>query len=146
MKRSALLLIALSLVGGLAVADVQTPASLPGMLNCDSVYDVYGKKDVYPRETFAKLTALTDKSAHWANGDYTEDGVVTQSQDDDKVVLDFGVGATGGDQYSTFTFRKDDLKACAKGKLASLPGLYEDGYDWADGYHTRSLLVLRCTK
>ena len=59
---------------------------------------------------------------------------------DDKVQLDF----SAGDQYAIFTFRKDDLAALKRDPSKTLLGTFEDGYTWADGYHTRALLSISC--
>ncbi len=65
---------------------------------------------------------------------------------DSLIIYDFGVGAHGGDQYSEFSFATDALHALSAGKVESVIGHYEDGYDWADGYHSRAQIQVRCTK
>jgi hypothetical protein len=72
-------------------------------------------------------------------------GVILESTDS-LIIYDFGVGAHGGDQYSEFSFATDHVHALSAGKIASITGEYEDGYDWADGYHTRAQIQVRCTK
>lgn len=62
-----------------------------------------------------------------------------------ETVYDFGVGARGGDQYSFFSFYTMDLDALSAGKVSSILGEYEDAYDWADGYHIRAQIKVRCT-
>lgn len=141
-----LMLLSLVLTSAFAFASPTEVTPLPSALHCDSVLSVYGKPGVFHRKAFAALTDISQKKAHWSEGVNSNEGVVQEGDENDKVVFDFGVGAVGGDQYSTFTFRKDDLFAMSRGTLSRISGLYEDGYDWADGYHTRELLVIECTK
>jgi hypothetical protein len=71
-------------------------------------------------------------------------GVIRLDNDNNKTVLDFGVAAGGGDQYSEFTFRNDDIQRFTSGDVKTLRGLYEDGFDWTNGYNTRAQIVVEC--
>lgn len=113
---------------------------LPEALDCKAVLEVYGNPTRQNLENYqhVKLRNLTSDELKWGS----ETGVLKTY--DDKIVFDFGVGAHGGDQYSSFTFLADDFEALLSGKQSLLSGVYEDGYDWADGYHTRAQYVVHC--
>ena len=81
----------------------------------------------------------------WKDGDGSStDGVLFEQEN--QVIYDFGVRAHGGDQYYSFTFKREALEDLAAGRVNEVGGEYEDGYDWADGYHSRVSLLMSCTR
>ena len=134
------LILGLALVVASSAQAASSKVALPNALQCKAVMEVYGdpKRQDLAEYQNIQLHHLNSEELKWG----LEAGVLKTY--DDKIVLDFGVGAHGGDQYSSFTFLADDVSAYLAGKQETLSGVYEDGYDWADGYHTRALLVVHC--
>lgn len=110
---------------------------LPNSLSCDGVMAIYGDPSFSDLSFFRgiKLTHLNHEPT-WQGAI----GEIRHELSDDKVTIDF----SNGDQYSSFMFRKDDLRAINQGTIKRLSGIYEDGYDWADGFHTRAAILVHC--
>lgn len=114
-------------------------AELPDRLSCSALSCVYGDAAFCNVEELLgfSLSQIRSGRPQWEG-----DSAGRLSTEDDKVLLDF----SDGDQVSKLTFRKEDALDLSLGKKATLPGTYEDGYYWADGYHTRALFALSCTR
>jgi hypothetical protein len=134
------LFFALSLFSLTLVARPQSMPQMPSMLNCRATTCIYGHAGFCEPGEFQKivLNKLQTENPEWDN----QAGTRYAEAGDDKVTLDF----SDGDQYSRFVFRKDDIEEFVEGRKQTVPGTYEDGYDWADGYHTRAFLALSCTR
>lgn len=111
--------------------------SIPNALACKGMMRIYGEPAFTNLSYYGeiKLTQLNTEPA-WNE----KIGEIRHELHDDKVTIDF----SDGDQYSSFTFRKDDLGALHRGDIKLLSGVYEDGYDWADGSHTRAAILVHC--
>ncbi len=113
--------------------------SIPDTLAC------YGERNIFGSSTSVVPSAYKNIQLINLNKEPTWDeasGRIVIEPHDDKIKIDF----TDGDQYSAFIFRAEDLQALSKDKLKSIIGMYEDGYDWSDGYHTRIAIVVQCRK
>ena len=128
-------------VGISAFGNSQQPP-LPNGLLCRATACIFGEPVFCRPADFSRIAIKGIQSQHPKWDD--TDGEVEIAKDNDKVTLNFGLD--DADQYSFFTFRKDDIWAFQHGRLRALPGTYEDGYDWADGYHTRALLAVTCNR
>ena len=118
----------------------------PDTLYCTGIKCLDGLTDFCNTNDFnaEEISQINTKNhLHW-NGD--DKGILTIDKDSQKVILDFGFGPHGGDQYLTFTFSIEDLMQLSNNKINQVSGLYEDGFDWADGYHVRALMLLSCHK
>ncbi|MEO5969324.1 MAG: hypothetical protein ABIQ95_05310 [Bdellovibrionia bacterium] len=120
--------------------------TLPDTLYCKGVQSLKGEKDFCNLKDYASIKLSQLNSRTPVLGEDEDQGTLELDKSDHKVILDFGVGAHGGDQYSTYTFSKKGMAELALGKAVQISGLYEDGYDWVDGYHVRALILLQCHK
>lgn len=105
---------------GVAASDVPNVK-----LECRGVCNIYGDK-------FGDLRAL--KSMKIETGD--------AERKNGETVLELG---EGGDQHQFISFRNDDLLSVSSGRAKVIRGIYEDGFDWSNGYNVRSRVVLECT-
>lgn len=58
------------------------------------------------------------------------------------VSLDF----SDGDQYAFYTFKAADVAALSGKRVNVIQGVFEDGYDWTNGYNTRARMTVSCTR
>ena len=121
----------------MAHTSTQPLPPLPNALACEGVIRIYGDPAFLNMSFYShiRLTNL-DEKPKWA--DLT--GEIRHEDYDDKLTIDF----SNGDQYSVFVFRKDDLESFHRGEITTLSGMYADGYDWADGFHTRAAILVHC--
>jgi hypothetical protein len=120
--------------------------TLPDTLYCKGMESLKGEEGFCNLKDYASIKLSQLNSQTPVLGEDEDQGILKLDRENRKVILDFGVGPHGGDQYSTFTFSKKGMAELASGEAVQISGLYEDGYDWMDGYHVRALIVLRCHK
>lgn len=69
-------------------------------------------------------------------------GTLVDTGERDTVRLEFSDGA----DRRTFTFQREALRSLSMGYVDAVRGLYEDGFIFADGFHTRSMEVVECRR
>jgi hypothetical protein len=82
----------------------------------------------------------TSKDSQDPNG-YTREGRYAETKDG-LVRIDFG----DGDQEEFYLFNTDQFNEVLLGKSSSVKGTFEDGFWWSNGYNTRSLFAIECTR
>ncbi len=120
--------------------------TLPDTIYCKGVQSLKGQREFRNLKDYASIKLSQLHSETPVFGEDEDQGILTLDRENRKVILDFGVGPHGGDQHSTFTFSKKGMAELELGEAVQISGLYEDGYDWKDGYHVRALILLRCHK
>jgi hypothetical protein len=122
------------LLGSLALAETQGPATLPNNLKCKEILNVIGN------DNLGTIILRNLNSQPEGRGTNMPSGTVRQSQDNDQVVIDF----TDGDQTESLTFKKEEMTDLTAGNRKSIRGLHAVGFWWADGDHTSDLAVVEC--
>jgi hypothetical protein len=112
--------------------------SYPSAIKCNAVNYVFGV-DRFAQD-FASYNPL-NVSLITTEVDFLSN--IREDLENDRVTID---GGDGGDQHRNYTFLPADLAALGTGTVDKIRGLFEDAYDWADGFHTRALLVIECMK
>jgi hypothetical protein len=135
------------------LADQKKPD--PAALLCDITACTKGEPEFCSEEAIASMPSLIMSNIHGyarlpktlpgrseAPRLYKTQGV--QRFEADKVIFDFGVGATGGDQYYEAVFDRKEIASVVELRTDKITGTLVDGYDWIDGYHLRGEYILKC--
>jgi len=95
----------------------------------DSLYTFADLNGTAPRVKSQSRDAKVTKG-------YYETDMSLQGYDrkSDDLILDF----SQGDQYQFFIFKGIDLAKLANGEIPQVNATFEDGFDWTNGYNTRS--------
>ncbi len=113
---------------------------LPAQVSCQSLGDCTSGYPQFCESSTYFPMIVEDLAAHFGEL-YDPSGLLSESELAGKIKIDF----TDGDQYSFYFFNVEDMKALAEGRVDSIQGTYEDGFDWVDGYNTRAKFTVECS-
>ena len=116
-----------------AVLALAATGARPATLQCHIVSTISGSNF----SDAAKVEKLTEVDTQTPVLDGISNGTVSVDAHTGRAVVDF----SESDQFWFYTFTSDDLNALATGKVASIKGTVEDGFDWSNGYNVRGLFV-----
>lgn len=123
-------------------AQARSPmAAGPVDLKCEGVRFLKGMKDFsevsfyFPNE----IRGLSGLSAELRQDTMQVKGAVTSDKKNVKVVFQ------DGDQYLTYKFSLKAYRDLLAGRVSKVSAIYEDGFDWSNGYNLRARFSAICS-